>query len=116
MEKINELSQQLGNEIATDPRYLKLKSSIEALEADEEARGAHEEFVELAAALERIEDAGESTAQGGPLEQRLEELAERHPALDQFLDAQTEFSNLMQEVFSTIDGVLGLGDEEDDDE
>ena len=44
--------------------------------ADEEARGAHEEFVELAAALERIEDAGESTAQGGPLEQRLEELAD----------------------------------------
>ena len=114
MEKIIELSRQLGQEIAHDPRYLKLKSSIEALEADEEARGAHEEFVELAAALERIEEAGEATAQGGPLESRLDELAERHPALSEFLEAQSEFSGLMQDVFSTIDGVLGLGDDEDD--
>jgi cell fate (sporulation/competence/biofilm development) regulator YlbF (YheA/YmcA/DUF963 family) len=114
MEKIIELSRQLGQEIANDTRYLKLKSAIEALEADEDARGAHEEFVELAAALERIEESGEATAQGGPLEERLDELAERHPALNGFLEAQSEFSGLMQDVFSTIDGVLGLGDDEED--
>ena len=116
MEKIIDLSQQLGQEIALDARYLNLRSSIEALEADEDARAAHEEFVELAAALERIEDAGEETAQGGPLEERLDDLAERHPVLNGFLEAQSEFSGLMQEVFSTIDGVLGLGGDEEEDE
>lgn len=109
MDEILARARQLGDAIAQHPSCARLKDAWAAVEADPEASRLEASFAEEAARLQARLDGGEEP---GPhiekAEERLQEMVDSNEKLSNYLDAQAEFREIMEQVDHAIGESLGF--------
>lgn len=109
MDEILERARSLGEAIAQHPLCGRLKDAWAAVEADADASRLEAAFTDEATRLQARLDAGEEP---GPrmerAEQRLQEMIDSNAKLAAYLDAQTEFRELMEKVDNALGEAIGF--------
>ena len=109
MDEILERARALGEKIAQHESCERLKRAWAAVEADPDASAVEQEFTEQATRLQASLEAGEEPGpQHEQIEQRLQEMVDRNPLLSEYLEAQGEFREVMEQVDRALGEAIGF--------
>ena len=103
MDHVLELARKLGQEIRNSERYRLLREAEKGVLGDTEARQIQDDLEKQLHKIRELESAMKPVEVADKREfSRLQELASRHPGLQELLKAQTDYFEMMNNVNTAI--------------
>ena len=112
MEQVLELARKLGQEIRNSQRYRRLREAESKVLGDPEARKIQDDLEKQLQKIRQLELETKPIEVADKREfSRLQELAARHPGLQELLKVQTDYFEMMNKVNNVI--LMALAPEEE---